>query len=256
MELLKANFLLTTTQLVLGSNTDLASYLFDRDTSYQYVTSGFAGNTTTTIRVNFLETTSVSRIALVEHNLKAFRMYYDGATANAFSFLSGDTSTSVYTTNSETSKYFNFTPVNCTSVSFDLSDTIVANNEKAIGYMVISAVQHAFDRVAPAKGYKPKIDSIDVVHKLSDGGTRVQKISEKHMVDLNYQHVSVTEKRALKEVWRFAGEMIFAPFGTTTGWDGVIFPCIWEGPFDFEEFSDNAVDAGFTGKINLLETPE
>lgn len=255
MELLKKNFLDTTTQLVVDSNTDLAANLFNRDTSYQYVTSGYGGVTKTTLRINFMETKTVSRIALLEHNLKAFRMYYNGVTANAFAFTSGDTVTSNYASNSETSQLFQFTPVACTSVSFDLNEAMTPS-EKAIGYMVISEVLHAFDRVAPSKGYKPKIDSIDIVHKLSDGGTRIQKISDKHMATLSYKHISEVETRALKAVWKLSTEMIFVPFGTTTAWDEIIFPCVWEGMFDFHEYADDAIQGGHVGKLNLLETPK
>lgn len=254
MELLRSNLLETTTQLVVDSNTDLASNLFNRDVTFQYSTNGYNGVTKTTIRINFMETTTVSRIALLEHNLKAFRAYYNGVTANAFALISGSTNTSDFSTNSETSHYLQCTPVDCTSVSFDLESTIVAGNEKAIGWLLLSSVMHTFDREPPSKGYKPKLDPKDIVHELSDGGKRIQFISEKNMAQLSYKHITPSEKTALKAVWRQHREMVFVPFGTTTAWDGVIFPCVWEGTFDFEEFSDDAVSAGFTGKINLTET--
>lgn len=254
MELLKANFLDTSTMIVVDSNTDLAANLFNRDTSFQYVSSGYGGSTKTTIRINFSETKTVSRIALLDHNLKKYRAYYNGLTASTFALISGDTTVSDYGSNSETSQYLQFTPVACTSVSFDLENAMTAS-EKAIGYMVISEVLHSFDREPPARGYKPKLLSTDIEHKLSDGGIRIQTIAEKNAANLAYTHITATEKRALKAVWLLHQEMIFAPFGTTTSWDGVIFPCVWQGAFDFEEFSDSAVSAGFTGKINLLETP-
>jgi hypothetical protein len=256
MEFLYSNYVNTTSSIVVDSNTDLAANLFNRDTRYQYYTNGYNGSTASTIRINFSSTQSVSRIALVDHNLKQFRIYYNGVTANAFVLTSGATTSSAFATNSETSSFFHCTPVNCTSVSIDLNSTIVASNEKAIGYLVISDVLHTFERPPPAKGYKPKLDPMDVVHKLADGGTRIQNISDNFNVQLSYKHVSPTERSQLFSLYKSHTEMMFAPFGTTTSWDKILFPCVWEGNFEFFQYSDDAVQSGFTGKINILETPK
>src|SRR3990167_2584887 len=85
MELLKANYINTTTAIVVGSNTDSAKYIIEPDPLFQYVSSGFNNDSTTaTLRINFSETLTVSRIGLVGINLKAFDLYYNGATASTF----------------------------------------------------------------------------------------------------------------------------------------------------------------------------
>jgi len=49
--------------------------------------------------------------------------------------------------------------------------------------------------------------------------------------------------------------MSFSPFGTSTSWNGILFDTIWEGDFDFWEYADDAMGAGFEGSIRLQETP-
>lgn len=257
MEFIESNFLNTTTQIVVNSATDRAQYLFDRDIRFQYVSSGLNDdNTFATIKINFAETVSVSRIALVEHNLKVFNLYYNGVTANAFAFTTtGSTNSSSFITNSTTSQYFRATPVNCTSVSLDMKSTIVANAEKAVGFFVLSALKLDFERDPAAKGYTPKLDPTEVVHTLSDGGTRVQNVADKFKVTINYSYLSLSNRDSLKTIWAEHDEFMFCPFGTTTAWDQILFPCVWPGDFEFYKFSDNAPNTGFTGKINLMETP-
>ena len=256
MEFLYSNFLDTTTSVQVTSGTDTVAYIFNRDTRYQYATNGYNGATASTFRVNFSETKTVSRIALVDHNMKVFRVYYNGATASTFSLLTGATTASNYSTNSETSIYMQATPIACTSVSIDLGEAMVAGAEKVIGYLVVTEVRHSFSRRPSSKGFKIKQDPQDVVHKLSDGGTRIQNISDKFMVNLSYKYISTSERNSLKAIWDSHSELIYVPFGTTTAWDKVIVPCVWEGAFEFYEYSNDASVAGFMGKINLLETPK
>lgn len=257
MELLKANFLQTTSQAVVTASTDRVSYLFDRDPRFQWVSNNASTDASTaSIRINFDETMSVSRIALVEHNLQEFTIYYNGVTANTFDLSTGGyTTASSFITNSETSLYLRANSVNCTSVSIDMRQTITTDQEKAIGYLVISDTHIVLPRSPSAKGYNINLDSTEVVHRLSDGGTRIQSVGEKYKVKLNYKYLTTSVRDSLKTVWQLHSEMVFAPFGTTTSWDKVIFPCVWVGDFEFFKFSDDASNAGHTGNIVLSETP-
>lgn len=255
MELLKSNYVDTTTSIIVDSNTVSAQYLLDRDKTFQYVSSGYTA-AKTTIRVNFTETLSVSRIALMGHNLKGFTAYYNGVTANTFALTNTcDTIASDFSSNSATSNYLTCNPVFCTSVSIQCNSTIVAAQEKAIGWLVISDVLQAFTRTPAAKGYTPLVNPMQIVHKLSDGGTRIQTVSDKWSASLQYSYLTQAQRDALKVTYDLHQEMIFCPFGTTTGWDEVIFPCVWQGAFEFYKFSDDAQASGFSGKINLMETP-
>lgn len=256
MELIKSNYIDTSTAIVVQSNTATAEFIMTTDLSYQYVSSGYADDlTTTTLRVNFSETLSVSRIALLGMNLKDFTIYYNGTTASTFALTTtGATTTSSFSSNSETSMYLFATPVFCTSVSIDMKKTITADSEKALGYLVISDLKLDFSRIPSADNYKPMLEPKEVVHKLSDGNTRIQTIADKWKATVSLDYIDSSFRNSLRSIYNEHKAMIFVPFGTSTSWDTVIFPCVWQGAFDFYKYSDNAATVGFEGKINLVET--
>lgn len=259
MDLLRANFLNTTTQMTIGSGTLTAKFLFNRDTDRQYLTDGFNNDATTaSIVIAFDATTSISRIAMLNTNVKSFDIFYNGATANTFAITStGSTSVSSFTTNSETSMYFRTTAVNVTSVTFDLKSTFTTNAEKAIGWVALSNPLVNFEvngRIPSAKDYKPKLNPKQISHKMSDGGKRVQTIAQKHNTSIKFKHITKSFRDSLKTAYDLHDNMIFDSFGTMTGWDDeFIFECVWGGSWDFYKFSDNAVAAGFSGTIKLDE---
>lgn len=256
IEFIKPNLFNTTTSIVVNSNTDASSYLYDPDITFQYTSQGLSTDgTIASVRINFAATTLVSRIAVMNHNLKQYRIFYNGATASTFTIEGGDTSASNYSTNSETSQYFRVTQVACTSVSIDMYSTIEANAEKAVGLFLLSQSDLTFPRLPASKGYDLKIDPHDVRHTLSDGGTRIQTIGDKKILKLSYSYLTESFRDTLKSFYDRHTEFIVCPFGTSTGWDGILFSCVWDGPFEFYKFSDNAVGAGFEGKISLMETP-
>lgn len=256
MELLKANFIDTTTSLVVNSNTAAAELVMNPDLSFQYVSSGLNDdNTIATLKVNFSSTLTVSRLALLGMNLKDFRLYYNGVTANTFALTTtGATTVSNFSTNSETAMYLQATPVACTSVSIDMRKTMVANAEKAIGYFIVSQERLDFSRIPAAKNYIPTLDAEEVVHALSDGNTRVQNIANRWRFDIKLEYISTSFRDSLRTIYNLHAGHIFVPFGTTTSWDQIIAPVVWPAPFNFYKFSDNAVGTGFEGSIKLLET--
>lgn len=256
-ELIRANYLQTSTQLVVNANTATAENVMTRDLKFQFSSDNFANDSTTvTMRINFDETLTVDRIALVGHNLKQFRVYYNGATANVFSLSApANTNASSYATNSATSHYFRTASVGVTSVSIDMYSTIEANKNKVLGYLVISQKLTDFDgRVPIAQTYMPKINPQNVVHRLSDGGVRIQTLEHKFASSFNLDFVTEQTRNDLRTIFEDNDSFIFCPFGTTTSWDEVIYPCVWNDSFDFFGYSDNAAVAGFSGRINLLET--
>ena len=256
MEFLKTSYIDTTTAIVVNSNTSTADNIMGRDTSFQYRSSGFNNDsTTTTIRINFSETLAVSRIAFMGTNVKSMTWFYNGATANTFSFTTtAATTTSNFSTNSETSMFFQCTSVNCTSVSFDLKSTMVANSEKAVGHIYIGQEHLDFPRIPSAKNYKPILDPKTVTHELSDGSIRVHTVGVKHSATIKFQNITASFRTDLKSVYDTHAPFVFVAFGTSTSWDEFLFPCVWEGPFDFFQYSDDFVEAGFTGQIKLRET--
>lgn len=256
MEMLKQNYCQTTTQFVVNNNTATVENILNPDRNVQYYTDGMNNDATTvTMRINFDVTTTVSRIALLAHNWKQFRVYYNGATANTFSLTTTSaTTTTNYSTNSETSQYFRVTPVDVTSVSIDIYSTQVANSEKAIGHLVISDTHLVFPRMPNAENYTPKIDPEQVVHQMSDGGFRTHTLRRKYAVDIKLKHITTSFRNSLKTIYELQTPFMFCPFGTTTSWDTILFESIWPGNFDFYKYSEDALSSGFTGTITLKET--
>lgn len=255
MELLKPNYINTTTAIVVNSNTTTAEYMMNPDVTFQYVSSGLNDdNTNATIRINFSETLTVSRIGLLGINTKEMSLYHSGLTASAFTVLSGATTSSKWTANSETGLYLQVTPVACTSVSLDMKKTMVANMEKAIGYFVISQERLDFTRIPSAKNYNPMNAAEEVVHYLSDGNVRIQTIANRWSFDVRLEYISTALRDSLFSIYKLHAGHIFVPFGTTTAWDAIMVPVVWESPFNFFKHSDNAVGTGFEGSLKLRET--
>src|SRR4051812_40473004 len=128
MEFSKANFLNTSTQIAVSNNTLTAENLFNRDPVYQYYTDGMNDdNTTTSITITFDSTLSVSRIALLDMNFKEFNFYYDNTTTNAFTLVGAATTTSSFNANADVNKFFKFSTISCTSITFKAKKTITAN---------------------------------------------------------------------------------------------------------------------------------
>jgi len=258
MEFLKANFLNTTTQLTISSNTGTADNLFKRDKYEQYYTDGFNNDlTTASITITLDATTSVSRIALLDTNLKSYTIFYNGSTANTFALTStGATSASSFTGSTDSNVYLRC--ANTTSVStitIDMKTTQTANQEKRIGLLVISDLYYALGQLPSSNDYTPTLNPKQIVHKLSDGGTRIHNIRSKWSVAIGLDYITSTQKASLQTIWELQGEFNFCPFGTTTGWDGFFFEAVWPGSFEFYKYSDNAASSGFSGKIKLEETP-
>jgi hypothetical protein len=259
MELLFKNYVNTSTQFTVNANTATAKNVLYRDERFQFASDDFADdNTTVSMTITFDQTTAVDRIALVGHNLKKYTVFYNGATANTFPLEStANTTVTDYITNSAPSQYFRISsPVNVTSITIDMYSTIIANQNKTIGYLAISSLRSDFDgRVPSAQSYAPQITPQNIVHRMSDGGTRIQTLEDKWSAQFSLDFITETARDELKTIFDDHDELIFCAFGTTTGWDEVIFQCVWDGPFDFYKFSDNAADAGYTGNIRLLEGP-
>lgn len=257
MELMKKSLVDTTTSIIVESNTASVKNLLRRDPDFQWSSINYSTDaTTTTLTLSFYQTETVSRLALIDMNWKAFDVYYNGATASTLSMTStSSTTTSQWSSNSETSMYLRFTAVNCTSVSIDIKSTQVADNEKALGFVAVADTHIVFERTPSADGYTPQIVPKVVNHALSDGGTRIQTLDQKHRATISYDYITESFRDSLRTVYNLHDEMIFVAFPTTVSWDEMLFTCVWTGPFDFYKFSDNAVSAGFSGSIDLRETP-
>lgn len=256
MEFIKANYLNTTTQISVNSNTGTAQNLYNRDYLYQYYSDQFANDLTSTVITITLDATSpVSRIALIDTNFKEFTVFYNGSTANTFSLTEANTTVSAYTNNSSENLYFRFSTLQVSSITINAKSTQTANQEKRLGLFLISDLNLELSKIPSASQYKPKIVPKQIVHKMSDGGTRINTVRRKNEVILTLDYIDTDERDLLYQIYISNNEFNFCPFGTTAAWDGYLFEAVWDGSFDFFEYSDNATSSGFSGKISLKETP-
>lgn len=260
MEFLDVNLFQTTTAATVNSNTATVESLLRRDKTYQYISSGFNNDATTvSLTITLTAAAPVSRIALDGHNLKSYTIFYDGVTANTFSMTStADTTTSDYSSNSSTAQCLVFNTQTVSSITIDMKSTMVANAEKAIGYIHMSDTKLVFDRapyerVPSAKDYKPRYISKEVVHKMSDGGRRIHYVDNKYSTKIKLKYIEENLRDALYDVWFAKSEFVFSVFPTSAGWTGIIHTVVWDGAFDFYKYSDNAASSGFSGTISLSE---
>ena len=257
MEFLKTNLINTTTQISVNSNTTVVSNLFNRDPFYQYYSDGLNNDSTTaSITITFGETTPVSRIGLIDTNIKEFDIFYNGATANAFSLTDQATTTSQFTGNADSDVYLRFATIMVSSITIDMKKTISANLEKVLGLFYVADSYYSFGKIPNAGGYKPKKVPKQIVHTLSDGGTRIHTVRSKFDLPIQLDYLTDSEVTSIRDVYDLQDSFQFCAFGTSTGWKNpVFFECVWIGAFDFFEYSDDASASGFSGSIKLKETP-
>lgn len=256
MEFLDQNFINTTTQITVPSGTSTVANVFDRS-SAQWSSYGQDTDTTAvTMTVAFDATMTVNRVALQNINLKGFKIYYNGTTTNAL-LCDGapDTTTASYTGNSSTNLYFYFSSTAMTSLTIVATSTMVANQEKKIGELWITAQEAQLEYNPSARDYTAKIDRKEFAHEMSDGGQAVYVLSEKFVATIKLEYVSSTLRDSLYDLYTKWDEFVFAPFPTGTSWDGRIYEVNWTGDFDFEAFTDNTYGNGYTGTIRIKETP-
>lgn len=258
MDFLTSNLINTTTMISVNSNTTTVSNLFNRDPFYQYYSDGLNNDSTTcSINITFDATTSISRIALIDTNAKRFNLFYNGSTANSIALDgNGSTSTASWTSNTESNIYLKLSnTISVSSITLDINTTQSTNDEKHIGLLYIGDNYYTLTQIPSANNYDPKINPKQIIHTLSDGGTRIHTVRRKKSLEISLDYISSTIRDNLESIYNLTVPFQFCPFGTTTSWDGFFFECVWTGSFDFYQFSDNAAVSGYSGKISLKETP-
>lgn len=253
MIFLHPNIFNTITIASVTTGTSTISNMIDRKTATQFQSSGDNDDTTTTtISLDFFSTQTMSNIALLNHNLQNYSVYYNNTTTNVFS------PDITFTTNSATSQYFSFTTVTTiTNITLVANETITADEEKKIGEFYTTKLFYDFDsdRLPAAKGYKPQITQKQVRHVMSDGGVQLYNIAQKFKTQIKMDFVPTSTEVVLRSIFDSADHVVFLPFDTTTAWDAQLYPVVWTGPYNFVEFADNNRNIGYKGNINLEEIP-
>ena len=245
MEFLSQNKLNTTTQLKVESNTVTSEYLFDRNTELGYTTSGYNSTTATVVSIEFLVPTVLSHVLIQDHNLRAFRLFYDSATANSITIVSG---------NSATSHYISFASVTVSSIQLQMDNTIQGSIEKTVGELVFLERTLQFERNPSVKKWRPTVVRKQIEHEMPDGGAVLFNIQDKYKADLSWEFITTGFRDDLYDLYAAADPLYFIPFPTTTSWGGDAYETVWVGDFDFKH-STNDKAQGFSGSIRLKEGP-
>lgn len=247
MEFAGQNLLNTTTMVTVSSGTGTVSYLFDRNLSIDYQSDGYTGATSTVLTVTFDNPTVISRLMLQNHNLKAFRAFYDGVTASTF------TPAILVTGNSETSHYFAFASTTVSSISVQMDDVIDAGQERSIGELVVTDSKATFDFNPNSTNYDPKLFKQKIKHTMPDGGTNLFIVGSKFQASIVLKFVGETFKDTLRTLYDNGAPLYFIPEATTASWAGEAHEVVWVNDWDFT-YAENSRTQGYDGKILIEET--
>ena len=247
-EICDANKLNTTTMLSVDSGTGTLAYLFDRNLNLEYQSDGYTGATSTTININFDAPTVVSRIMIQNHNLKAFKIYYNSATANTFSPDAN------VTANSATNHYFYFNSTTVSSIQIQMDDVIDLNQERSIGELIVTDCTVPFEVNPTADNYDPRLYKEKIKHTMPDGGTSLFIIGNKFQAKIKLTFISTAFKDNLYDVYVGGDQFYFIPEPTTTAWLGAAVETVWTNDWDFT-YAENSKTQGWNGSIVIEETP-
>jgi len=246
MEFLNPNLVNTTSMTVVNSNTDTAQYLFDRNVSIGYSSSGLnTAGTSAVISIKLPSNTVISHVFIQNHNLKSFRIYYNSVTANSLHNT---------TTNSATSTYIAFSSVTVNSVDIQMTDTINASEEKELGELYIGYRQLQFERNPAIENFEPRIFRKQIRHEMPDGGVVLYNVRDKYRTNLRWEFITDGFHTSLLTLYRNAQPLYFLPEPTTTAWNGEAYEVVMSGEFDFKH-STNDKTQGRSGGLDLEQTP-
>jgi hypothetical protein len=254
MEILRPNLLNTTTAIRVYSNTDTAQYILNPDLTYKYFSDGYSTDGVNVIvNISLTASNSIDRIVLMGINAKAFTIYR-GGTTTIMTLQGADTTTANWSSNSQTSMFLRFATVSVSQINIVMSSTMVANQEKELGYVYVGGKQLTLDPLPSSSEFSPLLDAKQVIHQMGDGRIRTYTRNRKKTAKLSLKNISSTMQESLKVIYDWRQEMYFAPFGTSTGWDGFFMECVWTGNFDFYRVTENGSTSYFEGSIDLRET--
>lgn len=238
----------TTTQATVDSaNTTTVIRACDRNVKTTWTTAGYNSNTSTIFSIALDTPVSISKIFLQNHNLKQFQIFYNSATANAFTPAISET------TNSATSSYFDIATVTVATVQIQCDVAMTAQTEKQIGEIYIGDLLLNLERNPNAASYKPIIKKDMVIHRMPNEGVSVFVGGTKFKGEISWKFLSNSFTSQLQTLYETNTSFYFVPFPSASEWDGRAYQVLWTNEFDFK-YSDNNFSAGQGGKIVLEET--
>lgn len=267
MEFIGPNYFETTTGFTLTDNTALVYNILYRDTAFRWSSNVNPNGTTTavTLTYSFDATTTIDRLALMQHNWREFRIFYNGSTASTIALDSGhtallETTASYWQSNTLSAMYLKFTPINCTSLTIDIyaTDTATGAGTPELGYLVATELLTDFDGIKPtASNFRTNKTPKQIVHELGDGSIKVQNIKNKYSAELNLIHIGDSVASCLYDIYNYDGNFHFIHSPTqSANWNEIAVPCVWVGDYGFNDYTSNIKENGRSGMIRISEISE
>jgi hypothetical protein len=225
---------------------------YDRDKQTQYVSSGAnSDGTTVTIEIVFKEGSvavnrTIDRLILINHNLADYTLYYwDGSAWVEWLEVDNESDTnSVKTLASQTTS----------KVKLELEQTIVADAEKAIGEIVLCALQ--IDIGQDLKRYRVTWPENVANLKLGDGSVQRQikrftaNRYEKYHADVSFDLLPVATIDAIFTIRKAGNPFLWHPESSTR--PDELYYVDWDGDYRYEYASDYKT-AGFRLDFSVAE---
>ena len=249
IKFLSYNLITGSSTLAPTSGTATKANMLDRDAATQWVSVG-EGTDGGTAGVTWTPaaSTNIDRFFLKNHNLKKYKLYYNGGTANTFSPDVNET------VNTGTNSYYEFTAQAVTSVTLEMEDTIVADEEKSIGALYFGTQK--FEVENNPEDYSPILKKKGYDLEMADGGSKSIWVGQKFKATLGFELVSTTEIANFKTLYDDHRNFYFMPTPVTTGtgWDGDAWLCNWVGDYDALKLTNGiSKTVGFDINMSLWE---
>ncbi len=172
---------------VASSNTAAQNLCLGTNKYFKWISSGSNDATTETLTITFASSVEISRIFIVNHNLKAFTVKYGAGAGSNFSGVTGMDSYSESkiqeTIFARNTAYYEFTPVTTNRLILTMTTTQTANADKFVGQII------ATNEIGTLTGF-PKLSGVALdrnaqKEKAISGRLHVQKGYEAVNFDLD-----------------------------------------------------------------------
>jgi hypothetical protein len=188
---------------------------------------------------------NVSAIFLQNHNFTKFYIQVNSVTV--LDNTAGQTDTNTFCAIATTA---------ATNVVIYVQSSATANLRK-IGQFFCGDIQFALPRNPAFADYKPALSGLRIDKTMADGGLVTYKIAETFNAGITLNWMPETAKQQLYSWWQSNAKFEFAPFPTTTAWDGSAWEVNWQGDFKFlQPAANNRSLPYYQGEFAISETPK
>jgi len=198
-----------------------------------------------------------------QSNISRLAIQYNDSLGSfkSFNLANSDTTTAIWTATGMISGDFlgilsSQTQTDKFYVVWLLTTTAGSVGSVWLGHLGLNGSIFQFSKNPAYDAFIPKLNSKQFLHQASDGGEIKYKIQDNYRVSIDQEFVSESEKTNLKTFYDLTTPFTFIPNPTGTSWDGKIYEVNWMNNWEFDTYSSNVRGNGYSGNIELAETPK